>query len=512
MKMQSKRVFRIWLRINLTILASAVLVGVALAQDAPPKMKMTTDIPPDVTTPSKVDTRLGELKFFDGYPDKETVQTVYDNLDFQRGVEVFLNTMPGASLYAMREGLHSVGVNNHTVLLFETLMDSKSLFLTPNTETVYMIGWLDLKDGPLVVETPPNTLGFLNDFWFRYIIDMGNAGPDKGKGGRFLVLPPGYKGEIPPGYFVAHSSTYGVWLGSRGFLINGDPKPAVESFKKYLRIYPLSQAANPPETKFVNASGMAFNTIHANNEKFYEEVNEIVQEEPTEAQDPELLGQLMAIGIAKGKPFAPDARMKKILTDAAAVGNATARAIDFSSRDQNVYFYPGKAWWSPGTEGSYLWLRDGARSLDTRTMMFYVATGVTPAMFGKMVGVGSQYALANVDADKNYLDGSKTYKLTLPPKIPAKNFWSIVLYDPQTRSELQTDSRFPSNGSQNPDVKKNSDGSYDVYFGPKAPEGKEGNWIQTVPHKGFFLILRLYGPLPSWFDKTWQPGEIEVLK
>ncbi len=303
MKMQSKRVFRIWLRINLTILASAGLVGVALAQDAPPKMKMTTDIPPDITTPSKVDTRLGELKFFDGYPDKETVQKVYDNLDFQRGVEVFLNTMPGASLYAMREGLHSVGVNNHTVLLFETLMDSKSLFLTPNTETVYLIGWLDLKDGPLVVETPPNTLGFLNDFWFRYIIDMGNAGPDKGKGGKFLVLPPGYKGEIPAGYFVAKSPTYGVWLGSRGFLVNGDPKPAVESFKKYLRIYPLSQAANPPETKFINASGTAFNTIHANNEKFYEEVNEIVQEEPTEAQDPELLGQLMAVGIAKGKPF-----------------------------------------------------------------------------------------------------------------------------------------------------------------------------------------------------------------
>jgi hypothetical protein len=473
---------------------------------------MTTDIPPEITTPDSVETRIGTLKFFDGLPDKDTIEKCYDNLDFERAVEVFLNSMPGASLYAMREGLRSVGVNNQTVTLFETLMDSKSLFLTPNTETVYLIGWLDLKDGPMVAETPPNILGFVNDFWFRYVIDMGNAGPDKGKGGKFLFLPPGYKGEVPKGYFVAQSPTFGNWIGARGFLVNGDPKPAVESFKKHFRLYPLAEATNPPETKFINASGLAFNTVHANNEKFYEEVNEIVQEEPTAAQDTELLGQLAAIGIEKGKPFAPDDRMRKILTDAAAVGNATARAIEFRSRDEGTYFYPGKAWYSPANpDGSYLWLRNGVRNLDARVMMFYVATGVTPAMFNKMVGIGSQYALAAVDANKNYLDGGKNYKLHLPPNVPAKTFWSVVLYDPQTRSELQTDQRFPSLGSQDPEVKKNADGSYDIYFGPTAPAGKEGNWVQTVPSKGWFVILRIYGPLEPWFDKTWQPGEVEQL-
>jgi hypothetical protein len=474
---------------------------------------MATDIPPQITTPDTVDTRLGTLKFFDGFPDDATVQKVYDNLDFQRGVEVFLNTMPGASLYAMREGLHSVGVDNQTVTLFETLMDSKSLFLTPNTETVYLIGWLDLKDGPIVVETPPNILGFVDDFWFRYVIDMGNAGPDKGTGGKFLFLPPGYQGKIPDGYFVARCSTFGNWIGARGFLVNGDPKPAVAAFKKQWRMYPLANAANPPETKFINVSGKDFNTIHANNEKFYNEVNEIVQEEPTEAQDKELLGQLAAIGIEKGKPFAPDDRMKKILTDAAATGNATARAIAFRSRDEGTFFYPGKAWYSMANpDGSYLWMRDGARNLDARTMMFYLATGVTPAMFNKMIGVGSQYAFAAVDADKNYLDGGKTYKLHLPPNVPVKTFWSIVAYDPQTRSELQTDERFPSLGSQDPNVKKNSDGSFDIYFGPQAPQGKEGNWVQTVVGKGWFVILRLYGPLEPWFDKTWQPGEFELVE
>jgi hypothetical protein len=485
----------------------------AFAQTSPQKMKMTTDIPAEITTPDSVNTRIGTLKFFDGYPSPDTVSKVYDNLDFLRGIDVFMNTCPGASLVAMREGLRSVGVtNNNSVIVFESLMDSKSLFLTPNTETVYAITWLDLTHGPVVVESPPNVLGMVDDFWFRYVIDMGNAGPDKGKGGKFLFLPPGYKGDVPAGYFAYKSPTFGNIMFWRGFVVNGSTKAAVENFHKNAHIYLLSEAANPPQMKFIDTSGVAFNTVHANSFKFYEEVNEIVQEEPTEAQDPELLGQLAAIGIIKGKSFAPDARMKKILTDSAAVANATARALEFRARDENVYFYPRKAWFSPGAEGSYLWMRDGYRSLDARTMMFYVATGVTPAMFAKMVGAGSQYALAAVDADKNYLDGSKTYKVTLPPNVPAKTFWSFVLYDPQTRSELQTDERFPSISSQSADVKKNADGSYDVYFGPKAPTGKESNWVQTAPGKGFFLILRLYGPLDPWFDKTWQPGEIELMK
>ena len=189
--------------------------------------KYKTDIPPSITVPDSVETRLGTLKFRDGFPDDATVQKVYDNLDFQRGVQAFLAAMPAASLSAMREGLKGIGVNNGTVAVWETLMDSKSLFLTANTETVYAVGWLDLKDGPLVVETPPNVLGFVNDFWFHYVTDLGNAGPDKGKGGKFLFVPPGYEGKLPgkeQGYYVFRSATYGHWLAVRGLPREGRPQ------------------------------------------------------------------------------------------------------------------------------------------------------------------------------------------------------------------------------------------------------------------------------------------------
>ena len=336
--------------------------------------------------------------FKDGFPDDATVQKVYDNLDFQRGVQAFLTAMPAASLSAMREGLKGIGASNSSVMLFESLMDSKTLFLTPNTESIYFAGWLDLKDGPLVVETPPNILGFVNDFWFRYVTDMGNAGPDKGKGGKFLFLPPGYKGAVPAGYFVSRPNTFGNWLVGRGFMVNGSPTPAVESIKKHLRIYPLSQAAKPPETTFINGSGKAFNTIHAMDFSFFDEVNKVVQEEPASAMDPETLGLLASIGIEKGKPFQPDERMRKILAEAAAVGAATARTITYKSRIKESQIFPNGSWGTAFVGGSYEFLHNGARLLDPYASFFFVATGITPAMSMARVGVGSQYAGTYIDS------------------------------------------------------------------------------------------------------------------
>jgi hypothetical protein len=236
--------------------------------------------------PDRVETRLGPLEFFDGYPNAETVDAVYDNLDFQRGVRAFLDSLPIASLYAMRAGLREVGAVNGTVGIFEELMDARTLFLTANTESVYAVTWLDLKDGPMVVESAPNTLGILDDFFFGHVTDLGNAGPDRGQGGKFLILPPGYEGEVPDGYYTATSRTFGNWLIWRGFLEDGDPQPAVANLKANTRIYPLAQRDDPPATEFVNLSGRSFNTIHANDLSFYEEVHAVIQEEPVDTLDP----------------------------------------------------------------------------------------------------------------------------------------------------------------------------------------------------------------------------------
>jgi len=269
-------------------------------------------------------------------------------------------------------------VNNQTVLFFDSLMDSKSLFLTANTDSIYNLMWLDTKAGPLVIETPPNVLGVIDDHWFHYVTDFGRVGPDKNKGGKFLLLPPGYKDKVPEGYFVLRSSTYGNVVFWRGFLENGSTKPAVETTKKFTKVYRLSEASNPPQMKFVNVSGKEFNTIGANTFQFYEDVNSVVQYEPNEAYSPEILGTLAAIGIEKGKPFSPDARMKRILTESVAVGNATARAIVFKSRQQGTYYYPNSAWFTCFIGGSYEFLsQPGVRDLDARVHFIYYATGIT---------------------------------------------------------------------------------------------------------------------------------------
>jgi hypothetical protein len=496
------------------VAAAMVFAGTHAGAQTPTKMKMTTDIPPEITTPGSIATRLGTLKLFDGFPDEATTQMVYDNLDFQRGVQTFLIGMPGVSLVAMRAGFKKLGAVNGNILVFEDRLDSKALFLTGNTDSVYFSTWLDLKNGPLVIESPPKVLAFLDDFWFKYVADIGNAGPDKGNGGKYLVLPPGYKGEVPEGYFVARSHTYNLWLMGRGFLVDGSSKPAAESIKKNLRIYPLAQAKDPPATRFISASGVEMNTVHANDFSYFEELNQIVQEEPSESLDPESLGLFASIGIAKGKPFAPDARMKKILTEAAAVGNVTARAISMRPRAKETYFYPGSAWFNTMPGGNHEFLsQPGVRDADMRVLFHYFYTGITPAMVAKMVGIGSQYVSATTDSQGNGLDGGKTYKMHLPPNVPAKDFWSFTLYDNQTRSMLQTDQRFPSVNSTKKGIVTNTDGSIDVWFGPTLPQGvNAANWAQTIPGKGWNALFRLYGPLQPWFDKTWRVGEFELVK
>jgi hypothetical protein len=534
----------------LTVLTAFVVLalpGLAAAQT-------TTGIPPELITPERVETRIGTLEYKDGVPSVETAQKVYDTLDFTRALNVFNNSFRGASAYAIRQGFHSIGAEDNTVIVFSELMDAKSLFLTANADTVYYVAAVDLTTGPMVIEQPPMGLGTINDMWFSWIIDIGFPGPDRGEGGKYLLVPPGYDGTLPEGgFYIAHSKTNHVLYAARAFLVNDDPRPAVENIKKHMKIYPYTPggvgtsiatalqgevrlAKNPsvPETKFIEGSGKSFNTIPPNDYTFFEMINANVQQEPATSYDVELAGQLAAIGIVKGKPFKPDARMKKILTDAAAVGNAAGRALNwrFSAAHPDWAYYPGSSWGNMLFQGGYnfetpppLFTREGmfkpfpptgARTLDSRTAFYYAYTLDSPGMIMRIPGVGSQYLMGFLDADKNPFDGAKTYKVTLPPNIPARAFWSLTLYDNQTRSMLDTPQHYPRAGSQSypsPAAEVNADGSTTVYFGPTQPEGvKRGNWIQTIPDKGWFTILRLYSPLEPFFTKKWRPSEIELVQ
>jgi hypothetical protein len=457
-----------------------------------------------LSSPDRVDSPFGALDFFDGVPTPASVSIVYDALDLMRGIEVFLNAVPGASLVAMRRGLRSVGVGSPRVIGYtDPRANSGALFLTPNTETTYGTTMLDLKAwGPTVIEAPPESLCVVDDFWFRYVADMGIAGPDRGEGGRFLFLPPGYDGAVPDGYFTYRSPTYTNFVVLRA--LGGVPA------MKRTRIYPLAEAASPPGNDWINLAEAAFNTVHANDFSFFEEIDELVQEEPVEALDPERTGQLAAIGIVRGQPFAPDARMRRILQQAAEVGAGIARALAYAPRDPDAELYG--TWKNAFVGGSHEFLRNGARLLDARTQFHYIATVITPAMAHAQVGAGSAYAYTVHDAHGDVLDGARAYRLHVDPDPPAKQFWAVDVYDTQTRSLLQVASTpYPALASNTGTLEQNADGSYDLHFGPVAPPGRERNWVETVPGKSWFPIVRIYGPLEAWFDQTWRLNDLEPL-
>ena len=492
-----------------TLIATALMALGGPAAGLAKEYKMTTPIAPGVAVPDEVGTSIGTLQLVDGVPTEETVDKIYDNLDRSRALQAYLLALPIVNQASMRATLRSFGPDNYTDVIWEDLVDSKTVELTANDNTIYSFIWLDTRKGPLVVEVPPKVLGLIDDFWYRWVADVGITGADKGKGGKYLILPPGYKEEVPKGYYVVRPSTYGTWMPFRSFLVDGSTKPGVEAVKKDLKIYRLSEADNPPDMKFVNASGVASNFVPPTDFSFWKLLNEVIQEEPSDGSDPTTLGLFASIGIEKGKPFEPDTRMKKILEDAAEIGAVTARTIAYRMRNREGYYYKDSSWRLPFFGGYKFEESPRVSNLDGAIFFYYLATGVTPAMAEKMVGKGSQYPWTALDANGKPLDGGKNYKLRLPPNIPAKDFWSVIVYDTQTRSMLQTDQRFPSVSSQDKDLQVNTDGSVDVYFGPKPPAGKESNWVQTIPGKGWFMLLRLYGPLEPWFNKTWRPGEIK---
>ncbi|NLI83443.1 MAG: DUF1254 domain-containing protein [Deltaproteobacteria bacterium] len=454
---------------------------------------------------------LDELRYEGGYPTAETVQKLYDQLDLQRAAQAYLDFMPAMSMQAlldMHPRDHGVSEAGGMIVYTEPGEGrSKDIGLTYNTESMYASLSLDLKQtGPAVIEVPPNVLGVINDGFFLYLADLGNAGPDRGKGGKYLLLPPGYEGDVPDGYFVFRSSTWRNWVMAHGFEHDtGRGEAALAYYKAHFKVYPLGEGVHQPGV--VSASFTPSDSTFARDIRYFERLHQMVQYEPLSAFTPEQLGLLHALGIVKGAAFQPDERMRRILSDGVRLGDGMAKAIMFASRDPEARVYPDRHW-ERVFIGGYKFERDGARLLDARTLWHYGAIVVTPAMEAKMVGVGSQYLTTYKDASGAYLDGGQRYRLRLPAGIPAKNFWSVTVYDTETRSLLQNGQPKPSISSAFDQPEVNPDNSVDIYFGPAAPEGKEKNWIRTVPGKGHFVWIRLYGPLEAFFEQTWRPDDI----
>ena len=486
-------------------------------EKAQPEQEETTSSSSEFykNTTAKINTRIGTLEYKGGFPTEETVKKAFEQLDVQRATQAYLEFMPMTSVNAIFESHirdNGMGAGDVGVYIQQGAGKASTIGLTYNTESIYASAFADLKSqGLVVVEVPPNVLGMVDDGWQRWLIDLGNAGPDKGKGGKYLLIPPGYKGEIPDGYFNVQCPTNRNWVMVRGFVQDtGTGQDALDYYSRTFRIYPLATGPRK-DAQYVSLTFAKGDTTHPRDVTYFDLLNKIVQYEPSSAFTAYELGLLKALGIEKGKPFSPDARMKRLLAEGITIGDSIAKANAYANRLEGIRIYPDRKYEYLFIGGKHDFKQGDALWIDARTLYHYEAIVVTPAMAAKMVGVGSQYLACYRDSDDNYLMGDNVYQLTLPANIPAKNFWSVTVYHPDTRSLLQNGQDKPSISTYDkPDV--NEDGTTTIWFAPEAPEGKEKNWVKTIPGEGWEILIRLYGPLEPFFDQTWKPDDIVKIK
>ncbi|QBR01520.1 DUF1254 domain-containing protein [Paraburkholderia pallida] len=477
---------------------------------------------------------LANSAFAEGRPTEQTAKTLTDELTFQRATQTYLWGLPLLNTMGMRDGFaQAYGTGYNKMAIWAKRLDAKTLITTPNSDLIYGMVFVNLADtGPLVFEAPPKLQGILLDMWQRpipgptvngtaYAGDIGLPGPDGGAGGKFLILPPGYTGDVPSGYYVYRSQTNNIFIFLRSFYQSLDNiSPAVDLLKQSV-LYPLGKKDSAEKMAFFDASGKPHDMLPRSDLRAFEDFKYLVDTEGSNLADPDWLGMLAGLGIAKGVPFQPDAATKKILADAAKTGYKTSRVIGLKA-DKSLRVYADRQWVNPVNNMTSRWPnavndlgftsnKGGYRDIDGRIWFFTDYYSISPGMVSMTPGKGAFYMIGFNDASGQPLVGDRSYKVTLPANIPAKLFWSVTLYDASNASGLDNGQPFPSLGKLN-HPKENADGSTTLYIGPKAPEGEKGNWLATVPGRGFFAILRLYGPDEPALDGSWKPGDIERVK
>lgn len=451
-----------------------------------------------------------------GYPTPADARDAYDELDANRALSAYRAFYPTVSGAAMFKGNAKVGVVlNQRFGYLDT--KPRHVGFTLNSDTPYGGILLDLsRTGPLVIEVPPGPLlGATIDIHQRWVADMGIPGPDAGKGGKHLLLPPGHQGDVPEGYHVGRATSFKVLAGVRSLPENGDVAGAIERLQT-IRVHPLHPDASWTEPEWFDMTPQPQDTTPVAWEddlQFWRELNEVVQSEPPVPEYREHYGDLAALGIEKGRPFEPDARMQSILADAAERACALMRVESFADRRPDRVVWSDRRWEWAGLRPEN-GVFDVPNYTDTyaREKWFFQAIAASPAMFRRDPKAGSLYWLGTRDASGAYLDGAKTYKLAVPQPVPARLFWSVTIYDTETRSQIATDQSRAALRTlfELKDVPKT--GVTELYFGPEAPAGREGRWIKTIPGKGWFTYFRIYGPESPAFDGGWKPGDFELVK
>jgi hypothetical protein len=473
------------------------------------------------TTPDSVKTRIGDLEFEQGFPTEETTHKLFDEMDYQRAVQAYLWAYPAVSFESIRIATkRDLGTDLNDLIIADNYADPKGVWLTANDTTIYALSNVDLgKSGPVVVEIPPGAIvGIIDDFWQKSIADVGLPGPDGAKGGKFLLLPPGYNGEVPKeGYHVLQGTMNNYNAMVRGIVQNDDKDAAVQNVKR-VKVYPLSASSNPKPNKFTTMSGKVMDTTPPAGMEYWERLAAFINNNPVQARDLFYMGMLKPLGIEKGKEFKPDARQRAILEEAARIGDAMGRVMLFEGPDRfhqvgeglGVEPFPGTKWhWI--FQVNPVQQTDAYGQIDERLHYTYGAIYTTPALGVMKAGPGGNYVQAFKDKDGNRFDGGKSYRLHVPANAPAEAFWSLTLYDTASRSMIQN----PTNDSARSSLDKlktNTDGSIDLYFAPKALAGLEANWIETVPGKGFYPMMRFYSPKAGLFDGTWKLPDVEAVK
>jgi len=491
--------------VNISTIAVPILVGLALA--AAGGCTSTTSGP-------AASSSTAEPAFTAGYPSKAASQSLYDEMDYQRAVQAYIWGTSLVNSVGVAHGLAAAGLNpaEPAMVVIDKPLSPKQIFMTGNDVSTYGLSVIDLsKTGPFVVDAPEGVLGGIVDFWQRAVLDIGVG--ETRRGARLLLLPPGQDGPAPTGYMAVRCRTNRVFLLARGTPKPGDGPAALATLLGSVGLYPLARKDAIKPTRVIRVGGVPMNTDWPKDYHFFEYLGEGLADVHVEPQDKLMYAMIAPLGFAPGKPFTPDERQRKILTRAAETGHQMVANMAFANRFAGRQLWPDREWEKTTFATTPEFETATRTELDERAQAWYqVAMNARYAYTAKPIpGEGSWYTSTYRDGTGAYLIGSNTYKLHVEPKVPAKAFWSVTVYDNRTRSMIDTDQQRAGRGSLS-DLTKNADGSIDLYFSPAAPKGFEHNWIKTIPEQGFFAMFRLYGPLEPVFDGSWKLADVEVVK